>query len=230
MARNKYDVDEVLEDRFDINQLKRLGKYVAPYKKKMILVILIMMSSSALVMMIPKFFQKVMDVSIPNKDMKSIAMYAGLTLLIALYSAFSLRIKIKITNEIGQNIIHQIRYDIFEHLQELPFSYYDNRPHGKIQVRVVNYVNSLSDLLSNGIINTITDMCNLIFIIVFMFLANVKLTLICLCGLPVLIAVIVFIKKKAAPRMADTEQQAVQPECLHSREHQRNPRYTVVYA
>ena len=41
MARNKYDVDEVLEDRFDINQLKRLGKYVAPYKKKMILVILI---------------------------------------------------------------------------------------------------------------------------------------------------------------------------------------------
>ncbi len=168
MARNKYDVDEVLEDRFDINQLKRLGKYVAPYKKKMILVILIMMSSSALVMMIPKFFQKVMDVSIPNKDMKSIAMYAGLTLLIALYSAFSLRIKIKITNEIGQNIIHQIRYDIFEHLQELPFSYYDNRPHGKIQVRVVNYVNSLSDLLSNGIINTITDMCNLIFIIVFM--------------------------------------------------------------
>ena len=196
MARNKYDVDEVLEDRFDINQLKRLGKYVAPYKKKMILVILIMMSSSALVMMIPKFFQKVMDVSIPNKDMKSIAMYAGLTLLIALYSAFSLRIKIKITNEIGQNIIHQIRYDIFEHLQELPFSYYDNRPHGKIQVRVVNYVNSLSDLLSNGIINTITDMCNLIFIIVFMFLANVKLTLICLCGLPVLISVIVFIKKK----------------------------------
>ena len=47
-------------------------------------------------------------------------------------------------------------------MQELPFSYYDDRPHGKIQVRVVNYVNSLSDLLSNGIINTITDMCNLI--------------------------------------------------------------------
>lgn len=32
MARNKYDVDEILEDRFDLNQLKRLGGYIAPYK------------------------------------------------------------------------------------------------------------------------------------------------------------------------------------------------------
>ncbi len=196
MARNKYDVDEVLEDRFDINQLKRLGSYIAPYKKQMIWVILIMMSSSALVMLIPKFLQEIMDKSIPAKDMRSILIYSGLTLIIAIYSAISLRIKIKITNEIGQNIIHKLRYDIFEHLQELPFSYYDNRPHGKIQVRVVNYVNSLSDLLSNGIINTITDLCNLVFIIIFMLLANVRLTLVCMCGLPVLIAVVVFIKKR----------------------------------
>ncbi len=89
-----------------------------------------------------------------------------------------------------------MRYDIFEHLQELPFSYYDDRPHGKIQVRVVNYVNSISDLLSNGILNTITDLCNLVFIIVFMLILNVRLTLVCLCGLPVLAIVIVVIKKK----------------------------------
>ena len=84
----------------------------------------------------------------------------------------------------------------FCHLQELPFSYYDDRPHGKIQVRVVNYVNSLSDLLSNGIVNTFTDLCNLIFILMFMFALDVRLTLICLCGLPVLAFVIILIKKK----------------------------------
>ena len=196
MARNKYDVDEVLEDRFDINQLKRLGSYISPYKKQMGFVIFMMLSSSALSMLIPQFLMKVMDESIPAKDMRSIWIYSLLTLLIALYASVSLRLKIKVTNKIGQNIIHQLRYDIFEHLQELPFSYYDDRPHGKIQVRVVNYVNSLSDLLSNGIINTITDLCNLIFILVFMLLINVRLTLICLCGLPILIAVIVLIKKK----------------------------------
>ena len=196
MARNKYDVDEVLEDKFDINQLKRLLAYLIPYRKRFVSVGFMMLSASAFTMLIPQFFQKVMDVRIPNKDMKGIAFYSFLTLLAAFYSAFSLRYKIKYTNQIGQQIIHDMRYDIFEHLQELPFSYYDDRPHGKIQVRVVNYVNSISDLLSNGILNTITDLCNLVFIIVFMLILNVRLTLVCLCGLPILAIVIVVIKKK----------------------------------
>ncbi len=196
MARNKYDVDEVLEDKFDLNQLKRLLAYLIPYRKRFVSVGFMMLSASAFTMLIPQFFQKVMDVCIPNKDMKGIAFYSFLTLLAAFYSAFSLRYKIKYTNQIGQQIIHDMRYDIFEHLQELPFSYYDDRPHGKIQVRVVNYVNSISDLLSNGILNTITDLCNLVFIIVFMLILNVRLTLVCLCGRPILAIVIVVIKKK----------------------------------
>lgn len=196
MARNKYDVDEILEDKFDWNQLKRLATYISPYKKAWAVVLFLMLSSSALAMLIPQFMMHVMDDCIPAKNMKGIFGYAGLTLVIALYAAGSLRYKIKITNEIGQSIIHQIRWDIFCHLQELPFSYYDDRPHGKIQVRVVNYVNSLSDLLSNGIINTITDLCNLIFILCFMLMIDVKLTLICLCGLPVLMFVVVFIKRR----------------------------------
>ena len=196
MARNRYDMDEVLEDSFDLGQLKRLAGYIKPYRKPMALVIMLMLSSSALTMLVPIFFQRIMDYSIPDKDMQSIYLYCGLTLLIALYSAFALRIKIKNMSVIGQNIIHDLRYDLFCHLQELPFSYYDDRPHGKIQVRVVNYVNSLSDLLSNGIVNTFTDLCNLIFIIIFMFIEDVRLTLICLCGLPLLALVIIFIKKR----------------------------------
>ena len=196
MARNKYDVDEILEDKFDVNQLKRLGGYIRPYKKQMLMVLFLMLSSSALGMLIPKYFMLVMDVSIPNKDMRSIAFYSVMTMVIALYTCVSLRIKIKLMTQIGQDIVHSIRYDIFEHLQELPFSYYDERPHGKIQVRVVNYVNNLSDLLSNGIINTITDLCNLFFIIAFMLSINVQLTLVCLCGLPVLAVVIIALKKK----------------------------------
>lgn len=196
MARNRYDMDEVLEDSFDISQLKRLAKYIAPYKKKMAGVIFLMLSASALSMMIPIFFQRIMDYYIPGKNMKGIALVSFLTFLVACYSAVSLRLKIKIMSVIGQDIVHSIRSDIFCHLQKLPFSYYDDRPHGKIQVRVVNYVNSLSDLLSNGIVNTITDLCNLIFIILFMLFCDVRLTLVCLCGLPLLAAVIILIKKK----------------------------------
>ncbi len=196
MARNRYDMDEVLEDSFDINQLKRLAGYITPYKKQMLLVVALMLSSSALTMLVPIFFQRIMDICIPEKNMGAIIFYSGLTLLIALYSAFALRMKIRHMSVIGQNIVHDLRSDIFCHLQALPFSYYDDRPHGKIQVRVVNYVNSLSDLLSNGIVNTFTDLCNLFFILFFMLALDVRLTLICLCGLPVLALVIVFIKRR----------------------------------
>lgn len=196
MARNRYDQDEILEDKFDVNQLKRLGGYIMPYKRRMLLVLFLMLSSSGLMMFIPKFFQMEMDVYIPAKNTKGIILLTLLAAGIIVYSVISTRIKISLTTQVGQDIIHQIREDLFAHLQELPFRYYDERPHGKIQVRVVNYVNNLSDLLSNGILNTITDLCNLIFILVFMFSMNVKLTLICLCGLPVLVAYIVFLKKR----------------------------------
>lgn len=196
MARNRYDMDEILEDSFDINQLKRLARYIVPHKKKMVGVIFLMLSSSALTMMIPLFFQQIMDYYIPEGNMRKIVIVSLITLVVAIYSAVSLRMKIKTMSVVGQSIIHSIRSDIFCHLQKLPFSYYDDRPHGKIQVRVVNYVNSLSDLLSNGIVNTITDLCNLIFIIIFMLICDARLTLICLCGLPLLAVVIVFIKKK----------------------------------
>lgn len=196
MARNRYDIDETLEDKFDINQLKRLAGYIKPYKKKMSLVLFLMLSSSALGMFIPKFLQMEMDIYIPGKDINGIVFLSLLAVVIVVYSVISTRIKISVTTKVGQDIIHQLREDIFRHLQELPFSYYDDRPHGKIQVRVVNYVNNLSDLLSNGILNTITDLCNLVFILIFMFAMSPKLTLVCLCGLPVLALYVIVIKRK----------------------------------
>lgn len=196
MARNTYDVDESLEEYFDAGQLKRLAAYVMPYKGKMSLVLALMLSSSALSMLLPKFIQIIMDKYIPEENMEGIIKLTVAAALVVLYSVMCLRIKIQVTAKIGQGIIHHIRTDIFRHLQELPFSYYDDKPHGKIQVRVVNYVNNLSDLLSSGLLNTITDLCNLFFIIAFMFYMNVRLTLVCLCGLPVLIAFVLFIKRK----------------------------------
>lgn len=196
MARNKYDIDEVVEEHFDAGQLKRLAHYILPYKKQMAIAAVLMLSASALTMLIPRFFMTVMNETIPNKDVKGLVRIALCTLAVIMYSVLTLKVKIRITNQVGQSVIHQLRSDIFYRLQELPFSYYDNRPHGKIQVRVVNYVNNLSDLLSNGIINTITDLCSLIFIILFMLSINVKLTLMCMCGLPVLALFASLIKKR----------------------------------
>ncbi len=196
MARNKVEIDETLDTEFSMVHLKRLLGYVKPYRKDMGITIFIMLISSALGMLTPVILKQIMDVYIVDKNIRGIVWISVLFLMINFVIVIGIRLKITLTSRVGQGIIHQIRSDIFNHLQELPFSYYDDRPHGKIQVRVVNYVNSLSDLLSNGIVNTITDLCSLFFIIGFMFAYDVRLTLVCLVGLPLLMAVVFIIKRK----------------------------------
>ncbi len=98
-----------------------------------------------------------------------------------------------ITN-IGQDVLKDMRFDIFEHLQRLPFSYFDTRPHGKILIRIVNYINTLSDLLSNGLINLISDVFNVIITLIFMFAIDFKLTLYSLALLPILFIMVMVIK------------------------------------
>lgn len=81
-------------------------------------------------------------------------------------------------------------------LQKLPFTYYDDRPHGKILIRVINYVNSVSDMLSNGIINFVMEILNMLFILVFMLIVSPRLTLVAMSGLPIFIMVMFAIKKQ----------------------------------
>ncbi|MCL2719511.1 MAG: ABC transporter ATP-binding protein/permease [Lachnospiraceae bacterium] len=196
MARNKIEVDENLESEFKLAHMKRLFGYINAYRRDMIITIVVMLVSSALGMLTPVILKQIMDVYIPNKDIHGIINISILFLVINLLIVVGIRVKITLTSRAGQGIIHRIRYDIFTHLQELPFSYYDDRPHGKIMIRVVNYVNSLSDLLSNGIVNTFTDLCSLFFIIGFMLVYDVRLTLVCLIGLPLLMTVVFIIKRR----------------------------------
>lgn len=196
MARNRYDIDESYEESYDFGQLKRLGKYVKPHTKSMVLIILLMLLTAALGMLFPYFLKVIMDFCIPQKDFKSICIIGAALLGISLFTALAMKIKIRIMTKVGQSIVHDLRSDLFEHIQQLPFSYFDSRPHGKIQVRIVNYVNNLSDVLSNGLVNTVTDLCSLIFIVAFMFAINVPLTLVVLCGLPVFIIYVTVLKKR----------------------------------
>jgi len=194
VARNKYDIDEELETPFNINHLKRILVYLKPYKTKMVLAVVLMLTSSLAGLTGPYLIKEAIDVKIPDKDIKGIVFLSLVFLATVIISGVCFKFRIRLMSQLGQSVIHSIRNDIFTHLQKLSFSYYDSRPHGKILVRVVNYVNSLSDLLSNGLINLITDLFSLVIIIGFMFAINVRLTFVCLAGLPVLMIVIILIK------------------------------------
>jgi len=196
MARNKFDVDETLESPFDLRHLKRAFKYIGHHKWKMLLALCLSALASVSSLFIPKITQWVLDEAVPNKDVALLGRMAVLFVGIILISIVFTVIRSRIMAHVSQEIIYDIRKDLFAHLQRLPFSYYDSRPAGKILVRVINYVNSVSDILSNGIINSILEIINLIFIVVFMYSTNATLATIVIAGLPVFAAVIWYLKPR----------------------------------
>lgn len=196
MARNRYDIDESLETPFDLSHLKRSLVYIKRYSKQMIVAFLLSVAASIISLLGPELTQKAIDIAIPNKDVAHLIRLASLIAATIIISVLLGMVRGLIMTKVGQDIVYDIRADLFEHLQKLPFAYYDSRPQGKILVRVVQYVNNVSDMLSNGIINIIIELLNIIFISVFMFRMSPKLALVVLSGLPLLV-VIVFLLKPA---------------------------------
>ena len=201
MARNKYDIDEELQEGFNFSHLKRLTKYMKPYKNKITISVVLMLISSFVSLLGPYLIKIALDDIIPSGNLINLIILSLIyALSLILVSAF-MKQRILTMGEVGQDILVDMRNDLFVNMQTLPFSYYDSRPHGKILVRVVNYINSLSDLLSNGFVNLIADTVTLLITIIFMFCLDYKLALVSLIALPVLIAVMMSLKK--AQRLAN---------------------------
>lgn len=186
MARNTYDQDETLEQGFSMYHVKRLYDYMKPYNKHIFLCMFLMIISSVLGLLGPYIIKITLDVYIPNKNILGLT-YATIAFILSLIGiSWIMRHRIKTMGRVGQDILIDMRHDLFVNLQKLPFNYYDTRPHGKILVRVVNYINSLSDLLSNGFVNLVADIFSIILTMAFMFVLDVRLALVSLIGVPIL--------------------------------------------
>ncbi len=196
MARNKFDVDEQLETPFDFSHFKRAMVYVKRYKWRIILALALSAVSSIVALVGPLLTKEAVDTAIPDGNIPYIVLLSAVFLVSIVISVVLGNIRQRIMTKAGQMMIYDIRKDLFAHLQELPFRYYDDRPQGKILVRVVNYVNNVSDMLTNGIINFILEIFNLIFITVFMFSVDARLALVIFAGVPVFIGVMIILKNK----------------------------------
>ena len=194
--RNTYKEDEVLETPFDYHHLLRAWVYVKKYSKRMIVAMILSAIGAVAGLFSPMIVQKALDDAIPESNKSMLFELVGILIAVYIIAIIFTTIRSRIMIRVSQNIIFDIRKDIFAHLQKLPFQYYDDRPHGKILIRVVNYVNSVSDILSNGLINVVLESMNLIFIVVFMFIVDVKLAAVVMCGVPILFVFMMWIKNK----------------------------------
>lgn len=194
MARNKFDVDEELETAFSSAHLKRILVYVKPYQKSIYLTLVVILLANIATMVGPYLTKVVIDDTIPNKDLTQLFWIAIIFIASVVITGLCMRYRIKSITLIGQDILKDMRTAIFGHLQKLPFSYFDSRPHGKILIRVVNYINMLSDLLSNGLINLISDILSVLVTLGFMLMIDPTLTLYSLALIPVLFVIVMLIK------------------------------------
>ncbi len=187
MARNKYNIDEELDAPFNWRQFKRSLVYVKKYRKQIILMFALAILSSLLALLTPRIQAYIIDKLIPqgHKAIGTIIVLGVGYFLINVGTIFINRRKSIISANTSQSMTTDMRTDVYVHLQKLGFDYYDSRPHGKILTRVINYVNNVSDFLTNGLVNAILALINLVIIFIFMLTLSPKMTLVVLAGLPI---------------------------------------------
>ncbi|AEB30555.1 putative ABC transporter [Carnobacterium sp. 17-4] len=196
MEQTESSNEEKNKQAASTNLLKRVGKYLSPYKSGFLKLFFAILVSNIVLVLGPYFTSVVIDETIPNKNTTQLMWIIILFSLAQLFGGWSSRYRIRNITLLGQNVLKDMRTDVFVHLQKLPFSFFDSRPHGKIVTRVVNYINSLSDLLSNGLINVLSDVMSLVVTLAIMFTMDVRLTLYSFILLPVLFVVTLVIQKK----------------------------------
>ena len=193
--RNTFREDEDLEEQIDFGDIKRIGAYLKPYLRQGVIILAAVLSMSAIAVAIPYMTKTMIDTVIPSKDPVRLFTLGAVFLLAIVVYELLLRYRTVAITQVGQLMLKDMRRDLFTHIQTLPFSYFDSRPHGKILIRVVNYVNTLSDTLSSGLINVIADIFTFLLTLVVMFVIDWRLTLWSLVLMPLLVLYVLVLQR-----------------------------------
>ncbi|WP_010282846.1 ABC transporter ATP-binding protein [Bacillus timonensis] len=196
--RFHYSTDQAIEKPFNWKQMIRLLGYMKPYSKNLLpLSIIMVLLTTAVRLIAPILIGKyTIDHAIANKDTNLliilVATIAGLYAINYVANIF----RIKWTNMLGQNIIYDLRKHLFTHVQGLSHRFFDQRSAGSILVRILNDVNSLQELFTNGVINLLMDFVLLFGVIFILFGLSPKLTLAILIILPLMVLITTKLRRK----------------------------------
>ncbi|MCR5421367.1 MAG: ABC transporter ATP-binding protein/permease [Lachnospiraceae bacterium] len=174
--RNTYFNDEVIEKKIDMAQLLRAVKYLKPHSGLLFKVVILMFLSSVAALVPPILLKTIINVTVPEEDIRQL-------ILLVCFMAGCGAIEVSITyfqtrfmGKLGHNVIADIRKDIFYKLQKLPFNYFDDRPSGKIVIRVTDYINGLADFFTNQFMVLFMSIFKLVVVLFFMVYYSPVLT------------------------------------------------------
>ncbi|PKL82011.1 MAG: antibiotic ABC transporter ATP-binding protein, partial [Ignavibacteriae bacterium HGW-Ignavibacteriae-3] len=188
--------DEILGKAYDSKLMRRLLKYVKPYKKYVVGAILLNIIVAGLGPLRPVLTKIAFDDSIQNKDFQGLLVICAILLGTLILQAVIQYFLTFYTELMGQKIVYDLRIQIFSHVQKLALRYFDKTPVGRTVTRVTNDVDSLNEMFSSGIVNIFSDVFVIIWIFIFMFTMSWDLALVTLAVLPVLIYATAVFRKK----------------------------------
>lgn len=189
--------DEIVGKAYDALLMKRLIKYLSPYKKLVAISFIMLFIISGLELVGPYLTKIAIDVHIKNKNFSGLSKIALLFLGILILSFVMKYIQIYIMQYIGQRIMFDIRVKIFSHLQSMDMSFFDKNPVGRLMTRVMGDVEVLNELFASGMVTVFGDIFTLIGIAIVMFVLNWKLALVTLSVIPLLFYATLYFRKKA---------------------------------
>lgn len=180
--------------KFDLGLLKRVFQYVRPYRNKFYLSIFLAILLAVLAPIRPMLIQKTIQ-GIGNEPEHSwfsgpygfiiqITVIQVALLIIETLARFVFTFG---TASLGQSVVKDLRVNTFSKIIHLNLRQFDTTPIGTLTTRTVNDIESINDIFSDGLIPILADLMSIISILVYMFSADVKLTLICLAPFPLLI-------------------------------------------
>ena len=192
MPINTFREDENLRESLNLELIKRLAKYLKPYGRPIAATLGLMAVVIAVELLNPYFLKMSIDKYIKIGDWKGLMLIGGVMLLANGAATVCSRLRISIMGRVSNSIIFTIRQQLYSHIQTLSFTFFDNRPIGKILVRIIGDVNSLNDVFANSVTSLIPELVKITLVAVIMMTMNYRLGLYALAALP-FTAVVMFL-------------------------------------
>ncbi|GAB2780866.1 ABC transporter ATP-binding protein [Salinimicrobium soli] len=184
---------------FDFKLFKRLLEYTQAYKWTFYFVGIAAVLLSFFAVLRPYLLQITIDNSIVPQDNDQLLFYIGLMAGVLLLEVIFQFCFIYFANWLGQEVIRDLRVNLFEHMLEFKMKYFDNSAVGRLVTRAVSDIETIASIFSQGLFMIISDLLKMLVVLGFMFYQSWKLTLLVLLVLPfILYATRIFQKKMKA--------------------------------
>jgi ATP-binding cassette, subfamily B, multidrug efflux pump len=180
----------------DWSVLRRLMRFVAPYKGKFITVVFLTFVLGVLTPIRPWLIQYTLDNHVAFGKYKEMVDFMIILLGLLLLNSIAQYIHTYLSGWLGQQVIRDMRTKLFQHIISLRLRFYDKTPIGRLVTRTISDVETLSDVFSEGLAAMVGDLLQIVFILAFMFYEDWRLALISLSTLPLLFISTYIFKEK----------------------------------